>query len=111
MVTLNKFKESKELFDKAYDIFMKLLGPDDSMTKQVAKYVSSVGLYVEYLKRQQQQQQQETQKKSKTKTKAASVNNTATTSTSTTKNGKNQRKTILHLNQIQKLLINPLMRF
>ena len=84
MVTLNKFKESKELFDKAYDIFMKLLGPDDSMTKQVAKYVSSVGLYVEYLKRQQQQQQ-ETQKKSKTKTKAASVNNTATTSTSTTK--------------------------
>ena len=29
---------------------MKLLGPDDSMTKQVAKYVSSVGLYVEYLK-------------------------------------------------------------
>ena len=36
VVTLNKFKESKELFDKAYDIFMKLLGPDDSMTKQVA---------------------------------------------------------------------------
>ena len=93
VVTLNKFKESKELFDKAYDIFMKLLGPDDSMTKQVAKYVSSVGLYVEYLKRQQQQQQQqETQKKSKTKTKAASVNSTATTSTWTTKNGKKSKK-------------------
>ena len=72
---------------------MKLLGPDDSMTKQVAKYVSSVGLYVEYLKRQQQQQQQqETQKKSKTKTKAAPVNNIATTSTSTTKNGKKSKK-------------------
>ena len=85
MVTLNKFKESKELFDKAYDIFMKLLGPDDSMTKQVAKYVSSVGLYVEYLKDNNNNNNKKLKKKSKTKTKAAPVNNIATTSTSTTK--------------------------
>ncbi|RCK60406.1 Clustered mitochondria [Candida viswanathii] len=62
VVSMNKFKESKELFDKAYEIFIKLLGPDDSMTKQVAKYLSSVSLYVEYMNRQQQ----EAQKKAKT---------------------------------------------
>ena len=92
VVTLNKFKESKELFDKAYDIFLKLLGPDDSMTKQVAKYVSSVTLYVEYLKRQQQ----ETQKKTKTKVTSGnntnSNNNTSTITPTANKNGKKSKK-------------------
>ena len=92
VVSLNKFKESKELFDKAYDIFLKLLGPDDSMTKQVAKYVSSVTLYVEYLKRQQQ----ETQKKTKTKVTSGnntnSNNNTSTITPTANKNGKKSKK-------------------
>ncbi|RLV94351.1 Clustered mitochondria protein [Spathaspora sp. JA1] len=49
LISIGKFKESRDLYVIAHDIFQKLLGPDDSMTKQVAKYVSNVSMYVEYM--------------------------------------------------------------
>ncbi|KAG7660738.1 CLU1 [[Candida] subhashii] len=50
LISVGKFKESKDLYVIAHDIFQKLLGPDDSMTKQIAKYVSNVSVYIEYMK-------------------------------------------------------------
>lgn len=53
VVSANNITQSQEYFDAAYKIFQRLLGPHDSMTKQVGKYQSNIALYVEYTKAQQ----------------------------------------------------------
>ncbi|KAL6453550.1 CLU1 Clustered mitochondria protein [Candida maltosa Xu316] len=94
VISLNKIKESKELFEKAYDIFVKTLGPDDSMTKQAAKYVSNVALYVEYMKRQQQEAQKKAKANGKAKAQqpAPAAGNAAANVATGSKNGKKSKK-------------------
>lgn len=53
VVSANNITQSQEYFDAAYKIFQRVLGPHDSMTKQVGKYQSNIALYVEYTKAQQ----------------------------------------------------------
>lgn len=101
IISMNKFKESRESYDKAYEIFIKLLGPDDSMTKQVAKYISSVALYVEFMNRQQQEAQKKAKSNGhnhshgKVKVPTASATTTTTNTASISggvKNGKRSKK-------------------
>ena len=53
VVSADKIFQSQEYFDAAYRLFQRVLGPNDSMTKQVGKYQANIALYVEYTKAQQ----------------------------------------------------------
>ncbi|EGW35071.1 accessory factor to EIF3 [Spathaspora passalidarum NRRL Y-27907] len=55
LVSINKFKESRDLYVIAHDIFQKLLGPDDSLTKQASRYTGSVNMYIEYMNAKSQE--------------------------------------------------------
>ncbi|KAI5961219.1 CLU1 [Candida pseudojiufengensis] len=50
VISQNKIEQSKQYFEEAYDTFAKLVGPEDSMTKQISKYLSNVLLYIDYSK-------------------------------------------------------------
>ncbi|KAI5955645.1 CLU1 [Candida jiufengensis] len=62
-ISQNKIEQSKPYFEAAHDIFQKLVGPNDSMTKQISKYVANVSLYIEYAKAKDKEKKKALQQK------------------------------------------------
>lgn len=60
MLLLNssRFKEARDIYAIAQDIFTKLLGPDDMLSTQAATYADSIGKYLQYAQAQEQEKQQ-----------------------------------------------------
>ncbi|KAK6463291.1 protein TIF31 [Scheffersomyces coipomensis] len=81
----SKFNEALDYYINAQDVLTKLLGPDDSLSKQADKYVGTLKTYQEYLKVQEQQK-----KKQLAEQAAASGNNKVRvkSNTETVTNGK-----------------------
>ncbi|ODV80928.1 uncharacterized protein CANTADRAFT_25263 [Suhomyces tanzawaensis NRRL Y-17324] len=58
LLNSGKFKESLNFFSIAQDIFTKVLGPDDFLSRQSSKYSGSIAKYLEFLEAQEKQKKQ-----------------------------------------------------
>ncbi|KAK6454028.1 protein TIF31 [Scheffersomyces xylosifermentans] len=59
LISVGRFQDSLNYYAISEDIFAQLLGPDDSLTKQASKYVSSIQTYIKYLQIKDEQHKRE----------------------------------------------------
>ncbi|KAG2735555.1 hypothetical protein G9P44_001769 [Scheffersomyces stipitis] len=59
LINTSKFDQSLELYRACEATFEKVLGPDDALTKQASKYVSSIETYVKYMAAREEQRKRE----------------------------------------------------